>query len=361
MKGTNHEEDVMTVVPGDIVVAQFGQDKLMYRARVVNKFVELDFGLIEVDMAEVVFIDYGNTAIVTVSSIRPLSPSLLALAPLAIRCSMFDCMALGKDTTTEFSKLVSGHCLVMEVMGRKKEVLEVDLVREIGDTMGYASVRDVLVLSGKAVFYSSPTLTIPNVEERKYKKLPNLSAGSEHTVMLSHLHKLSHEKLPQLSVQLLSDQHNLALQLPSLMDQMGAVYGVKRSEELWGLGRCWPGMVCAVRDSRDKLWYRGEVVTTIRGRMVLVKYVDFGNSEQVPAHRMRRLFTDFLEMPALAMRVCLGARVEEEETMVMLKEGISLVDLNMKIVEEGSDKILPTVDLDVEGVSVCDWLRKMAT
>ena len=47
---------------------------------------------------------------------------------------------------------------------------------------------------------------------------------------------------------------------------------------------------------------------------------------------MRRLFTDFLEMPALAMSVCLGERMEEEEeTMGMLKKRISQVDLNMKI------------------------------
>ena len=272
---------------------------------------------------------------------------------------MFDSIASGKDITAEFIKLVIGHLLLMEVMGSKEEVLEVDLVREVGDNIGYTSIRDVLVLSGKAVFYSRPDLTIPNVEERKYKQLSILPAGSTHTVMVSHQHKLSQEQLPQLSVQLLSDEQRGALQLPSLMEQMKAVYRAKRSEELWGLGRCWSGMVCAVRDSRDKLWYRGEVITTIRGRMILVKYVDFGNTEQVPAHRMRRLFTDFLELPAMAMRVCMGVRVEGEETMGLLKESVSLVELSMTIVQAGSEKILPTVDLEVEGNSVSEWLRQV--
>ena len=350
-----------SIKEGDVVAAQFSVDQVFYRAKVISKVVELELDLTEVDLVEVFFIDFGNTATIPVTSIRPLSPVLLALPALAIKCCLFDCIALGKDTTTEFSKLVSGHLLLMEVMGSKEEVLEVDLVREVGDNIGYTSIRDVLVLSGKAVFYSRPDLTIPNVEERKYKQLSILPAGSTHTVMVSHQHKLSQEQLPQLSVQLLSDEQRGALQLPSLMEQMKAVYRAKRSEELWGLGRCWPGMVCAVRDSRDKLWYRGEVITTIRGRMILVKYVDFGNTEQVPAHRMRRLFTDFLELPAMAMRVCMGVRVEGEETMCLLKESVNLVELSMKIVQAGSEKILPTVDLEVEGNSVSEWLRQVQT
>eukprot|EP00092_Neocalanus_flemingeri_P093787 GFUD01119225.1.p1 GENE.GFUD01119225.1~~GFUD01119225.1.p1 ORF type:complete len:254 (-),score=87.81 GFUD01119225.1:109-792(-) len=224
--------------------------------------------------------------------------------------------------------------------------------------MGYTSVRDVLVLSGKAVFYSSPYTTIPNVEEKKYKQLPSLMDGSVHTVMLSHLHKLSHQQLPQLSVQLLSDKDKLALQLPSLMDQMGEVYGVKRSEELWGLGRCWPGMVCAVRDSRDKMWYRGEVGSIVKGRMVRVKYVDFGNTELVPDHKLRRLFKDFMVLPAMATRVSMEVKVEGAEVMAMLKEGIDLVDLNMKIVKEGSEELLPMVELKVEGNSVNNRLKQ---
>ena len=272
---------------------------------------------------------------------------------------MYDCLAVDKDTTLEFSRLVTGHVLLMEVMGVDKGVLEVDLIREMGDNIGHTSVRDVLVLSGKALFYSPPDLMIPSTEERKYKKVSTMVQGSSYTVLLSHTHKLRTDCVPQVSVQLVSNQETTALHLPILMEQMKAVYGVKRSEELWGLGRCWPGMVCAVRDTRDKMWYRGEVVSIIKGRLILVKYVDFGNCEPVPAHRMRRLFSDFLELPAFATRVCLPVKVESEATMTMLKEEIGLADLSMKILEEGNEKVLPTVDLEVEGASVSEWLRQV--
>eukprot|EP00092_Neocalanus_flemingeri_P021920 GFUD01023777.1.p1 GENE.GFUD01023777.1~~GFUD01023777.1.p1 ORF type:complete len:422 (-),score=148.64 GFUD01023777.1:164-1429(-) len=351
------EVEADDINPGELVIAKF-QDNLFYRAKVLSIFIELDTSLTEVDMAEVLYIDYGNIGMVPINSTRPISSSLLALPPLAIQCSLFDCLALGEDTTTEFRGLVNKGCLLLETMGRREEVLEVDLIREMGDNMGYSSVRDVLVLCGKAVFYSSPSTIIPNVEERDYKQLPSLVAGSVHTVMLSHLHQLSHQQLPQLSVQLFSDQDKVALQLPSLMDQMGEVYGVKRSEELWGLGRCWPGMVCAVRDSRDKMWYRGQVVKIGKGRMVRVKYVDFGNTELVPDHKLRRLFKDFMVLPAMATRVSMEVKVEGAEVMAMLKEGIDLVDLNMKIVKEGSEELLPMVELKVEGNSVNNRLKQ---
>jgi len=345
----------------DFVAAQFPVDKLFYRGKVVSKLMELQSDLTEVEMVEIFFIDFGNTGTVPATSVGTLSPTLQALPAFATRCSMYDCMAVGKDTTLEFSRLVTGHILLMEVMGVHKEVLKVDLVREMGDNIGHTSVRDVLVLSGKALFYSPPDLMIPSTEERKYKKVATMVQGSTYTVLLSHTHKLRDDCVPQFSVQQVSDQDKTALQLPILMEQMKAVYGVKRSEELWGLGRCWPGMVCAVRDSRDKLWYRGEVVSIIKGRLILVKYVDFGNCEQVPAHRMRRLFSDFLELPALATRVCLSVKVEAEDTMTMLREEIGLADILMKILEEGSEKVLPTVDLEVEGVSVSEWLRQVHT
>jgi len=341
---------------GVLVVVKYTQDNLLYRARVTNIYLELDSSLTEIVMAELIYIDFGNKDYLPLTSLAAMPTLMEAEPPMAIKCSLFDCMPMGEDTTTEFKELVSGHRLLLEKMSMRDTVNEVDLIREVDDSLTYTSVRDVLVLSGKAVFYSSPSTLIPNMEEKQFKQLPPMTVGSAHTVILSHLHQLSREdQLPQLSVQLLSDKSKLSLRLPGLMDQMAVVYGVKRSEELWGLGRCWPGVVCAVRDTRDKLWYRGEVVSMMKGRMVLVKYVDFGNCEVVPAHRMRRLFKDFMELPALATRVSLGVPIEANK-MDLLRAEISLVDLTLRIVKED---IVPVVELQVEGMSVTKWLMAL--
>ena len=51
--------------------------------------------------------------------------------------------------------------------------------------------------------------------------------------------------------------------------------------------------------------------------------------------------------------------VEGEEVLGMLREYSSLVDLTMKIVEEGSGNVLPTVELKVEGLSVNKLLKEL--
>ena len=47
-----------------------------------------------------------------------------------------------------------------------------------------------------------------------------------------------------------------------------------------------------------------------------------------------------------------GGEGGRKEAMSLLKEGVYLEELSLKIVEQGSDKILPTVDLEMEGISV---------
>jgi hypothetical protein len=53
-----------------------------------------------------------------------------------------------------------------------------------------------------------------------------------------------------------------------------------------------------------------QVEKVVRGRIVLVTYVDFGNTEVVSLHRLRRLFPEFLAAPLASQAVQL--KVEEQ-------------------------------------------------
>jgi len=350
----NHQ----SINPGDLVAARRRESAQFYRGRVLSKSIELDESLGDVEVVSIFFIDLGDVSSLQINDIKILSSSLQALPPLALKCSLFDCLSLSDDTSEAFSNLVGGQHFLLEIMEKVDDYYVVDLIQEMDDDIKFTSIRDVLVLSGMAVFYTCPFVGIPNVEnERKFKELPALEVGTTHTVLLSHLHQLTSNSLPQVSVQLVSNE-KLALKLPSLMEEMKVVYNAKRSEELWGLTGFWPGMVCAVKDPRDKMWYRGKIVGAVKGRLLLVNYVDFGNSEQVSFHRLRRLFTDFMELPALAMRVCIGACVTNDDVYAKLKEELSSGDLDMRVLEKGCSEFLPTVDLALEGHSVCEWLAK---
>ena len=340
---------------GDNVAASYEADNLFYRAKILCRFEEENLGC----KFEVMFIDFGNKAVVSSNSVKPLSRSLLAIPPLAIKCSMFDCVPHGAASTLEFGKLVTSSWLLMEVMGKEDDTLLVDLIMEMDDNIKYTSIRDLLVFSGQAEFNIDPCSIIPNIEERWFKKLPILPTGSTQLVSISHVHQQApcQGDLLQLSVHLLSDPLNCCLQLPYLMDQMKSVYRAKRSEELWGVVQCWPGMVCAVKDPEDKLWYRAEVVKILKARIIMVKYVDFGNCVTVSAHRIRRLFSDFMDLPALAIRVCMRVRVPSIEIMDAFKENFLMRDVRMHVVEQGDENVLPTIDLDLDGISVSEWFK----
>jgi len=351
----SEKSNVQFMNVGDNVAASYEADNLFYRAKILCRFEEENSGC----QFEVLFIDFGNKAVVSSNSVRPLSRSLLAIPPLAIKCSMFDCVPHGAASTLEFGKLVTSSWLLMEVMGKEDDTLLVDLIMEMDDNIKYTSIRDLLVFSGQAEFNIDPCSIIPNIEERWFKKLPILPTGSTQLVAISHVHKQApcQGDLLQLSVHLLSDPLNCCLQLPYLMDQMKSVYRAKRSEELWGVVQCWPGMVCAVKDPEDKLWYRAEVVKILKARIIMVKYVDFGNCVTVSAHRIRRLFSDFMDLPALAIRVCMRVRVPSIEIMDAFKENFLMRDVRMHVVEQGSENVLPTIDLDLDGISVSEWFK----
>ncbi|XP_072314155.1 tudor domain-containing 6 [Eucyclogobius newberryi] len=68
-----------SLVPGDPCIALFTEDRVWYRAQILSKME---------DKFSVVFIDYGNEEDVMIQNIRPISQSLLNVAPQAFLCSL---------------------------------------------------------------------------------------------------------------------------------------------------------------------------------------------------------------------------------------------------------------------------------
>lgn len=73
-------------------IAKFSEDGKWYRARIEKLISSTKFG--------VVFTDYGNYDEVDYDDIRKISPSLLAIAPLATKCALAYCEPSGKRTST---------------------------------------------------------------------------------------------------------------------------------------------------------------------------------------------------------------------------------------------------------------------
>ena len=91
----------------------------------------------------------------------------------------------------------------------------------------------------------------------------------------------------------------------------GIVYGTKNSEVRWSLTeQVSVGDVVDVLDSDDRGWYRGLIIHNVSERMMICRYVDFGNEELVSVHRVRRLLPEFLKVPAMMIPVFVPVHIE---------------------------------------------------
>lgn len=299
------------------------------------------------DLVAVRFVDTGDTATVARTSLLHL-PKCLATRPgLALNCRLFDCTAYGEGSRKAFTEMVMGHQFRLEVMFKDtKGPSQVDLCKELGGR--YTSVRDTLVWGGHAKFLTFPQVFLANVEDRHYRPHPTLRRGKTYTVVVSHVSDAT------LWVQLLSRRARAAtLALPLVMEEMAEVYGVVRSEEMWSLGTDRPGTLCAVRDPGDGLWYRAQVVKVVRGRILRVHYVDFGHTVITSLHKLRRLFEQFLWLPAIAQPATLQAEGRRLRRMAELVEMVEQQEVQLQVVgEEGQ------VELTMEGVSLNRWMEE---
>src|SRR6218665_1433444 len=59
------------------------------------------------------------------------------------------------------------------------------------------------------------------------------------------------------------------------------------------------GDICACQYSGDKLWYRAEVEDVVSRSRVVVRYVDYGNEEEVEISSICELSREFKVIPKL--------------------------------------------------------------
>jgi len=308
------------------------------------------------DMVTVRFVDFGNTATVTRDSIAPRPASLKSSRPLAMHCALFGCWSSGGlKGRNAFAQLVMGRSLHLEVMEFKGGVRQVDLCFLEGEKM--TSVRDLMVFLDHANFSAPLSLTTINapekqlidVEARKFRQLPELKKGKVYRVLVSHVDKT------QVFVQLLSKKaEKYTLLLPDLMDQLVETYGVRKCEEMWSLGTDRPGTPCAVKDV-DGLWYRARLEKVIRCRIVRVTFVDFGNSVVVSLHKLRRLFSKFLKLPAIALPVTLKLEGRCTRSAAEVKSILGNQEVDLEVVgDEGEVKLV------MENFVLNDWMVEQA-
>lgn len=121
------------------------------------------------------------------------------------------------------------------------------------------------------------------------------------------------------------------------------------------------GAPCCAFYSTDKQWYRAKIVYTCDGSASpVVKYVDYGNEETVPANLLKRIDPHFIDViPAQAIECCLYGyqNMSFNSEIENVFESLTLeCEFTMKVIAKQSNNVLLVDLFDMSGNNVAALL-----
>ncbi|XP_075334657.1 RING finger protein 17 [Odontesthes bonariensis] len=230
-----------------------------------------------------------------------LKVDLCRFTPQAIRCSLKDLVPFdptkgwSKEAQLAFCSVVGSAAVEMRPLGQDRDLLLVDLRKApMEQSIDVPiSVREYLVFIEVARFYSPVT---PGRKPLMYYPPVYPTINTELNAVVCHINSPA-----DFYIQLV-DNMETALLSAKLQDCYNAptVFGEDELRVYCPV----IGQACVAR-FEDKLWYRAQVIGHPGGRMVEVRYVDFGNKNILSVSDLRKIKDEFFALPAKAIHCCL--------------------------------------------------------
>ncbi|XP_075057475.1 tudor domain-containing protein 15 [Mixophyes fleayi] len=299
--------DVKDLGQGSLVVAQYPDDELFYRAEVKEILQDNSF--------EVEFIDYGNTAHVNSSCIFKLPEKFLTIPKLSVSVFLTGVEKLqnssewGKQVIEKFSEIVSNEPVNCEFLCKHDTRWEVNI------TWKGQSVLEELLQS----FVSPPKQPsmvgrdCPSKSELSYFHVSNKTMREE--VVIPNTSTIVHEFNSQILKpgQIEKVKHiyiancgmlfvNLAeySEEPKLSAHISAT--LKRPDNRLMLKDISEGMPCLAKSDKMQAWLRATIEKVFRStRKIAVFFVDHGAREIISVHNAKRLTAAELLIPKQAV------------------------------------------------------------
>ncbi|XP_066994116.1 RING finger protein 17 isoform X2 [Anabrus simplex] len=319
--------------------AQYSLDKKWYRAKVM--------GLPGQKNVEVFYVDYGNSEILSWTSLRKLKDRFLRIAPQAIHCSMTDVIPISGsvwslEAKMYFLKIATKKLLMLFV----DEVLKTHCRVTLYESQSTIDIclNALLVKSGHATSTGSSSvlveyhktgarvLTSSNkgpkkgnlckspvaIQKHRSKKQSKATRQNSRTNVSSDSSELqdsSTEKIElgqepedgggdsfRLEVTVLSAVNpsclyvSLTSQQDIMDDLMSELQAYYNSMDTDDFGQPWSvNDKCCAFNQKERKWYRG-IIAEINGSLVKVFLKDFAIVETVPITYLRRLVPQFMEV-----------------------------------------------------------------
>ncbi|KAE8589413.1 hypothetical protein XENTR_v10017554 [Xenopus tropicalis] len=292
---------------GEVCVARYAQDQNWYRVMVHSLDAQMK-------MAQVLYLDYGNTEAVSIDDVQQMHKDVELFPPSAIKCFLANIAAPPCGWTPEclvdVRKLLLGKKVTFTVLRIEQEeppIYGVDVtLPSSGDRVGKYLLDKGYCFSpevkSKMKRCSSETDSIldkaANPEETSTELPPTLkvvsvSAGDIFNAVITDI---------QTPSRFFCQQLQNGQQLAELMESMEKHY--KTAPVSPGFSPI-AGEICSALFTEDNRWYRATVLDRVSEDSALVGYVDFGNVEHLPVSRLRPIPARMLAFPLQAIQCSL--------------------------------------------------------
>ena len=261
--------------------AKFSGDGSWYRGKVAAVYP---------DSVEVLFVDYGNSEKVPKSDIRNLSEDLIKLPTQAIHCTLENSSSSTNQHTKKFLEMTSDVEISMNAVELQDDVTVARLTlsdgKNVAEELGLVQ-QTKIEESKESKPVTSGSKVNPTPTDEKYPKAKSPSSAVQ--VYVSHITSPG-----DFYIQLVNQE----TKLNELMEELAVTY---EDETKWKIESVQEGQACCSKFSEDGQWYRAEVLWR-DSTGVMVRFIDYGNSEMTPIDNVRNITDELVKIPPFAYK-----------------------------------------------------------
>ncbi|GIX89754.1 hypothetical protein CDAR_245581 [Caerostris darwini] len=352
-------------------VAKHSEDEAWYRAIITD---------IDGDNIYIFFVDYGYSEVSSLKNLRPLTPELIKIPPIAIECKMYAIQANeGKEpeiikkleeyfieemvldmevfqfsepyeirlyhNCNDLAEMLCQNGLTTEVIPPLEAIKDLQLVENLSDDMKNdlktASVELSEVSNDSSDHNSLTTKVIPteiihpleNIQDVQLVENLNNTVKDDLKASYMEYAKVSEDdtskKELHVNVKFLEIENDIIVlyaipseddnELSDFQERLQIAYNETEQK----VSKVNYSGHCVTKSTEDDNWYRAQVID-IDSNNVTVKFIDYGNSEIVQLEDIRELCAEFASEPPFITKFCLsGYRVKEnhnDEVQNLLEE-----------------------------------------
>ncbi|XP_076440382.1 uncharacterized protein LOC143279929 [Babylonia areolata] len=271
------------------------------------------------DSVEVTFVDYGNKEYLLKKDVFPLSPALLSTPVLSHHCCLEGVSSPDNFWTPEkiakFEDFVLDKELTIHIVSydELQDVYHLLLLDDNWDLINkqFAKVSGSQYQENRSID-SGMDQKVAALKKTQAKPTSGTGSGKGLT-QLQQLDMNVGDKA-NVTVAYVSTPSEWCCNLTkytekwdSLADQMATTYKDPTIPPMQDLR---PGSLCAAFVKGDKVWYRASVEKVLAS-VVQVIFLDYGNTDRVPADCVKELKEEFRGLPAQSIRCCLHGVVSD--------------------------------------------------